>query len=87
MNEIDNLSSDELNQVVCQLEKEYKDAIKSNEVIEQERLELQKKIIQLQLIKKDLDMSLSKSHANLKLKNADLRIARNRYWAVRGEGR
>lgn len=84
---LDNLSSAEIDEQICLLERDLKEAITANEIVEQERLELQKKIIRLQLEKKDLEMTLSKSHANLKTLQADIRIAKSKYWAVKNEKR
>lgn len=84
---LDDLSSAEIDEYICRLEKELKEAIEINETVEQERLLLQKQIIELQLKKKNLDMTISKSHARIKTLQVDLRIARSKFWMVRNEGR
>lgn len=85
--ELEFLSSTEIDEYICFLEKDLKEAIETNETVEQERLLLQKQIIELQLKKKDLDMIISKSHARIKTLSVDLRIARSKFWSVRNEGR
>ncbi len=84
---LDNLSSAEIDDFICRKEIELKEAISTNEVVEQEIMHLQKQIIQHQLVKKELEMKRSKSHANIKTINADLRIARSKFWAIKNEGR
>ena len=59
---LDDLSSTEISEYICGLEREIKSAIESNAIVEQERLLLQKKILELQTRKKDLDIEIGRAH-------------------------
>lgn len=83
---LDNLSSSEIDEYICQKEKELREAIEVNETIEQEIMQLQKQIIQHQLTKKEREMTRSKSHANIKTLNINLRIARSKFWSAKNSG-
>ena len=81
------VSSHEISLQIDEKEKELKEAISAHELIEQQKLRLQRAIIRLQLKKKELEMVLSKSSANRKQIEIELRLLKNRFWAVKNEGR
>ena len=56
-----------------ELEKELKDAVKDHAIVENEKLILQRQIIELQLKKKDLEIMLCKSMANIRKLNIELK--------------
>jgi hypothetical protein len=84
---LDKLSSAEIDDYVCAMEKLHKECITSHETVEQERLEIQRQILELQLRKKEMDMGISKSKTNLRQLEIDLKIARSKFWAVKNENR
>lgn len=61
--------------------KELKVMIQSHEVVEQEKLNIQRQILELQLKKKDLEMALSKSKSNIKQKNIEISLLTSQFWA------
>lgn len=86
-NDLNSLSTDEISREIDKKEQELKTAIVAHEVLEQERLNIQRQILELQLKKKDREIPLSKSSSNIKQINIELRLLRSRYWTVKNEGR
>ena len=86
-NDLNVLSSSEIDLEIDKREDELKQVIISNEVVEQERLDLQRQILELQLKKKGVEATLSKSSENMKLLTLTLNKLRRRYWAIHKEGR
>ena len=85
--ELDNLSCADIDLYRCNLEVMLKEAISAHEVVEQEKLSVQREILVIQLKKKDLEMSLNKSANHIKLLSLELSIANKKFWSVRNEGR
>lgn len=86
MADYDNMTASEIDEEIVELEKELKRSISAHERVEQEKLSLQKDILNLQVRKKDLEMSLSKSLTNIRQLNISLRIARSKFWSVKNGG-
>lgn len=87
LTELESLSSYEIDQAICSLESKLKKAITENEAIEQRRLAIQKKMLELQLEKKGLEADLSQRKSDMKAMDIDLKILRSKFWAVKNEGR
>ena len=81
-----NSSASEIDTKIVELEKELKTCIGSHEVVEQEKLLIQRDILNLQVKKKDLEMSLSKSMSNIRQLTISLRILRSQFWSARNSG-
>ena len=84
--DMNNTSAAEIDTKIVELEKELKTCIGSHEVVEQEKLLLQREILNLQVRKKDLEISLSKSMSNIKQLTISLRILRSHFWSARNSG-
>ena len=56
LTELENLSSSEIDDKICELESQHKKMIENQEIVEQKRLAFQKQIIELQLKKKELEI-------------------------------
>lgn len=81
-----NKSSTELFNILDQLEKDYKDALKSSAVVEQELEGISLEILKLQVKKKSLKMLLDKSRHNEKQITSSKRIVNSMAWAARNSG-
>jgi len=86
MNLPNNLSAAEIDTKIVEMEKVLKSCIGSHEVVEQEKLLLQRDILNLQVKKKDLEMALSKSMSNIRQLNISLRILRSQFWSSKNSG-
>ena len=83
---LDNLTAAEIDTKIVELEKELKSCIVSHEVVEQEKLSFQRDILNLQVKKKDVEMSLSKSMSNIRQLTISLRILKSQFWQAKNSG-
>ena len=74
-------TADSISLMVDEKEKELQKAIASHEVIEQEKLLIEKEILILRVKNKDLEAILSKSSNNIKQIGIMLRLLRSRFWS------
>jgi len=86
MDDLDKLSSAEIGTIIDQKEKELSQAIKDYYIVEQEKLILQKEILEKQTKKKDLEISLSRSGHNLKQLGIELKLLRSKFWSAKNGG-
>lgn len=78
-------SSNEVNKKIVELDKELKTALANEHTLDNEKLLIQKDIINLSSKKKDIEISLSKSMYIVRQLNIDLSIARKLYWFLHNE--
>ena len=76
----------EIDTKIVELEKELKTCIGSHEVVEQEKLFLQREILNLQVKKKDFEIALSKSMSNIRQLTISLRILKSQFWSAKNSG-
>lgn len=82
----DNLSAYQIDEKIVEAEKELKELINQNQIVEQEKLNLQREILELQVKKKNLEISLSKSTTNIRQLTITLKILRSKFWAAKDQG-
>jgi len=86
MDNLDNLSSAEISNLIDTKEKDLAQALKDYYIIEQEKLILQREILIKQTVKKDLEIALSKAGHSLKQIGIELKLLRSKFWSVRNSG-
>ncbi len=79
-------SSDELAQKITELEQELQKTIKNYSIIANERHELQRKILEIRIKLKDLDIPFEKVKLTKAELESSLRVARAEFWRIKGEG-
>ncbi len=80
MDNLDNLSSAEISNIMDTKEKELSGAITNYYTIEQEKLVIHKEILEKQTKKKDLELALSKAGHILRQLNIELKLLKNKFW-------
>lgn len=78
-------SSNQISQDISDKEKELKEALRNVYTLDQEKLIIQKDIINLQAKKKDIEILLSKANHIQKNMSIDLSLLRKSFWAAKGE--
>ena len=86
MEKLDTLSSAEISNISDQKEKDLSQAIKDYYIIEQEKLILQREILEKQTKKKDLEIALSKAGHIVRQINIELKLLKNKFWANKNAG-
>jgi hypothetical protein len=91
MNEInfstlENKSSSELSNLLDDIEKQYKEALKQSHVVEQESEKIALDILKLQARKKELSIVLDKARYNEKQLVSTKRIINSMFWAAKNSG-
>ena len=76
----ENLSFEELAQIISNTEHNIKEAKKNKSLVEQERLTLAREILTLQIRKKDLEIALSKSGQIVSELELDIKELTREYW-------
>ncbi len=84
--ELEIMSSDAIDRYKTELEQNLKQMIVEHGIVERQKLEIQRKIIDLQSQKKDLELSLSKSSENKRVLQIEIALAKSMFWAVKNEG-
>jgi len=79
-------SSYDISLEIDKKEKSLSELLKTNQVVEEEKLNLQKKILDMQSSKKDLEISLSKSSHNIKQINIELKLLKSKFWGAKNSG-
>jgi hypothetical protein len=79
-------SSAEISLMIDEKEKELSKLLDSHQIVEQEKLKLQKEILVLQGKKKDFEISLSKSSHNIRQISIELKLLKSKFWAARNSG-
>ena len=86
MDNLTNLSSAQIGTLIDEKEKALSEAMKTYYTIEQEKLTLQKAILEQQTKKKDLEIALSKASHNLRQINVELKLLKNSFWNAKNGG-
>lgn len=86
MENLKNLSSADISNLIAEQEKELGVATSAFYDVEQEKLLLQRQILELRIKQKDLEVSLSKAGQNLKKMQMELKVLRNFFWQARESG-
>ena len=81
-----NRSSVEISQEIAEQQKSLKEALSNQHIVEQEILILQRQILNLQLKKKDLELSNSKAKHNIKQIALSIKLSTNDFWTTKNEG-
>jgi hypothetical protein len=86
MDNLENISSSEISNIIDKKEGELSQAIKNYYITEQEKLVLQKVILEKQTLKKDLEIALSKAGHIVRQLNIELKLLRSKFWSVKNAG-
>jgi len=86
MDDLDKLSSSEISNIMDKKERELSEAITSYYMVEQEKLSLQKEILEKQTKKKDLEIALSKAGHILRQLNIEIKLLKNKFWSNKNAG-
>jgi peptidoglycan hydrolase CwlO-like protein len=84
--ELDNLSSAEIGNIIDDKNKELSLAIKANDVVVNEDLRYSKAILTLQLKRKDIQQAINKSKSSIKILALEIKSLTNRFWKARHAG-
>lgn len=87
MENVDNKSSNEIGLLIDEKEKELSEALKNFHAVEQEKILLQKKKLELQIRIKDLELSVDKASHNIQQIKIELSYYRNAFWKTKDEKR
>ena len=79
MDSLDNKSSAEISNLIDEQEKLLSKAITNYYIIEQEKLILQRDILEKQTLKKDLEIALSKAGHILRQINIELKLLKSKF--------
>ena len=85
--ELELLSSDEIDLYRTELEQELKQALLNHGIVERQKIELQREIVNIQAKKKDIELKLSKSTQNMRVLRIEIDLAKSEFWRVKNEGR
>lgn len=80
------MSSVEIENLITEAEKQLKIMLDKHNIVEQERLNIQRKILELQLNKKDLEIVLDKSKHTIKQKELDIKLLTKKFWNEKNSG-
>jgi len=86
MDDLAALTSAEISNIIDEKERELSGALKQYYLVEQEKLILQKEILEKQTVKKDLEIALSKAGHMLRQLNVELKLLRNKFWSNKNAG-
>ena len=78
------MTSDEITQVITELEKEQNSQEKNIDTIESEISRIDREILKLRERKKDLEETARKGRQIVREKRLDIKIATRMYWQSRG---
>ena len=79
-----NMTAEEIDNEKCKKEAELQEAQKSLSAIEVADLEIGKKIVLLQVQRKDLQIALSKAKQVVRTLALEIKIATSYFWKVKG---
>ncbi len=79
------MTSEDKAQEIAELEGELKQAIQSYAIIADERHALQRKILEIRIKIKDLDIPFEQAKLVKAKLESDLRVARATFWRLKGE--
>ncbi len=87
LSKYDTMTSDEIDQHKCDLQRELQQTLDAHEKVQQEKLIISRDIVKLELQKQELNMSLSKSRNSIKQLEIEIALATSAYWTVKRDGR
>ena len=79
-------SSHDTSEIIVQKEKELAESLKAQRAVGQAIYEISRKIMELQLQKKDLINAQDIADLNVRTLNGDLRVLRHKYFSERNAG-
>jgi len=79
-------SSHDTSEIICQKEKELSESLIAQRAVGQAIYEISRKIMQLQLEKKDLINAQEIADLNVRTLNGDLRVLRHKYFSEKNSG-
>jgi peptidoglycan hydrolase CwlO-like protein len=71
---------------ITNCEKQLSEMLNAHSIVEQERLNIQRQILELQLKKKDLEIVLDKSKNSIKQKEIEIKLLTKRFWSEKNGG-
>ena len=86
MEDVSKLNSVEISNLISDKEKELGIATNAFYDVEQEKLILQRQILELRIRQKDLEVALSKAGQNLKKMQLELKALRSFFWNAKNSG-
>lgn len=81
------MSSDEIDALKVEKEKELMEATRNQGAIEEANHRLAKQIMELRIKKKDSDIALDKARYNAKILNSEIKILTSAFWNTRRDER
>lgn len=76
-------TAQEISLIIDDKERELSKLLKDNQAIEQEKLLLQRAILEQQMKKKDLEIALSKSGHSIRQVSIEIKLLKNKFWSVK----
>jgi hypothetical protein len=83
MNDLINLSASEISVKIDEKEREFSEALQVCHITEQEKLLLQREILEKRAVLKDLEIALSKASHNLRQMGIELKLMRSAFWKAK----
>jgi len=83
MTDTNNMTSDQIDTIKVEKEKEYRTAQEVLNTVELRELELAKEICKLQLERKSLQIAISKAKHNVRTLAIDIKILTSEFWRAR----
>lgn len=80
------MSSLDIENQIVDAEKQLKAYLQAHATVEQEKLMIQRSILELQLKKKDIEISLDKSRHSIKQLELDIKLLTKKFWSEKNSG-
>jgi len=80
------MSSELIANEIAQEEKNLKEMLNAHNVVEQEKLQIQRQILELQLKKKDMEIVIDKSSHNIGQKKIEIKLLTHKFWHEKNLG-
>lgn len=81
--EINSMTTDQIDNLKCQKEKELQEALEAMTIVEERDSEISKQIIELRKQKEDIKIALSKGRNNIRVIQSEIRVLNSAYWKKR----
>lgn len=79
-------TSAEISNEIADKEREQKQMNEAHRVVQQEKMDIERQIIELELKKKNLSMSLAQSAHSLKQNRIEIKLLTNEFWSAKDAG-
>ena len=86
MKDLSNLTSSQVDGLKVEKENEYADALQSCHTLQQEKLLVQRDILEKEMKKKNLDITLNKANHNRKQLEVEIKLLTHWFWRVKNSG-